>query len=384
MSGPRVTTTGLQSAAQISAAVPPIQWAVASGTVNAITAAFNPTIASVTDGFPVAVRLSGTNTSTTPTLAVDGTGVHTIVKQFNEALEPGDLPSEAFFRFNGTNNTWVLENPATMWREITEWAIAGGSADAITVAYTPAHGSLKDGQLLGIRAGAANATTAPTIAVDTLTARILYKWGKQALLAGDIFGANHEIIVRYHVDTTPWFELLNPTTANPADPTFGNLAKILTADDVAGTNGNSAQPWFATAGGVTVKAGAYAFTGKLYLSRAAGNTSHTTGTLFGGTATITAIAGISRGNDGDDTGNTLLAFKSLWFNAATVTVVKGASTSTTEQIVLEVEGTVVFSGGGTFIPQYQFSATPGGAGTAKKGSYFALRAINANPQGTWA
>ncbi len=76
------------------------------------------------------------------------------------------------------------------------------------------------------------------------------------------------------------------------------IFKILTGDDT-GANSNTAQPWLPTAGGVAVEAGTlYWFEGHLHLSRSAGNTSHTTSILFGGTATLTFITGIAECKEG--------------------------------------------------------------------------------------
>lgn len=379
MSGPIVGVTGLQSAAAPRTTLPGVQWAIATGTTDIITAAYTPQVKAVSDGMILGARLTATNTTTTPTFNADGTGPHTIVKQFNEALEPGDLPAEALFRFSAVNNTWEIVNPATMWREVTEWAVAGGSADAITATYTPAHGTLRDGMLFGIRAAAANATTVPTFAPDTQPSGIIYKLNKAALLANDIYGANHEILLRYHVDTTPWYELLNPSTAFPADPTFGVKFAELTAD--AATNANDTSAHAITGLGVTLAIGTYQFNGKIHTTRAAGTTSHSTSFLFGGTATLTRIDFVVRSRTGDAIAQA--AVDSVRFSSAAAVVVKGASTSATEDVDLEIEGVVVVSVAGTLLPEMQYDTAPGGVTTPKAGSYFSYTP-RTNPQGTWA
>jgi hypothetical protein len=156
------------------------------------------------------------------------------------------------------------------------------------------------------------------------------------------------------------------------------------ASDEAGGNVDTAQPWFPTAGGVLVSAGqSYAFKGQLRLSRAAGTVSHTTGVLFGGTATLTQISYLARCKEGD--ANTLADLSAIWAAAATELVVKAASTSTTEQIIIEVEGIVVINAAGTLIPQFQYSAAPGGAPSVLTGSNFFLKPLGAATEyGTWA
>lgn len=90
------------------------------------------------------------------------------------------------------------------------WVVAGGTADALTATYTPSIASLTDGLICFVRAGAANATTTPTFAPNGLTAHTITKNGGQALVAGDIYGAGHEIALRYKLSSTLW-ELLNPS-----------------------------------------------------------------------------------------------------------------------------------------------------------------------------
>lgn len=165
----------------------------------------------------------------------------------------------------------------------------------------------------------------------------------------------------------------------------GVLFKALSSD-ATGSNVNTAQPWFPTAGAVTVAATTtYAFDGFLYLTRAAGSTSHTTSLLFGGTATLTGIHYVAQAITGDTGANT--ALNATVGSSASANVVKAASTSTTEVIVLRVTGIVRINAAGTLIPQFQYSAAPGGAPTVKADSFFRLYPIGDNTvttRGTWS
>ncbi|HKJ73009.1 MAG TPA: hypothetical protein VKA19_02745, partial [Alphaproteobacteria bacterium] len=96
------------------------------------------------------------------------------------------------------------------------WVDGGGTADAITATYSPAITALVDGMLLGVRATAANTTTTPTFAPTGLTAHTIVKKGGTALVAGDIAGDGHDILLRYDSTNTQW-ELLNPATVNNSD-----------------------------------------------------------------------------------------------------------------------------------------------------------------------
>jgi hypothetical protein len=109
--------------------------------------------------------------------------------------------------------------------------LRGGAADAITATLTPALTALSDGQLCFIRALLANATTTPTFAPNGLTAHTITKFGGTALVAGDIVGNLHEIVLRYNLANTRW-ELLNPAygkVAADTEPTF----QILTSGSSA-------------------------------------------------------------------------------------------------------------------------------------------------------
>lgn len=122
------------------------------------------------------------------------------------------------------------------------WVDGGGTADAITATYSPAITALVDGQLCCVRATAANATTTPTFAPNGLTARTIVKTGGAAMVAGDIVGDGHELLLRYDLSNTRW-ELLNPTytptslglvigsavQAYDADTLKADVADVLTA-----------------------------------------------------------------------------------------------------------------------------------------------------------
>jgi hypothetical protein len=159
------------------------------------------------------------------------------------------------------------------------------------------------------------------------------------------------------------------------------LYRVLDAD-AAGSNVNTAQPWFPSAGGVTVQAATlYTFDGVLNITRAAGTTSHTTGMGFGGTATITSFNARYACGEGDVA--TLADDDCISATSAANINVKAASTSATEIIKAAVSGAVLINAAGTFIPQFTYSAAPGGAPTIEAGSWFELRK-RATSKGAWA
>ncbi len=121
------------------------------------------------------------------------------------------------------------------------WADGGGTADAITAAYSIPITTLVDGQLCYVRATAANATTTPTFSPSSLTARTIVKQGGSALAAGDISGDGAELILRYDLANTRW-ELLNPKAVIPqtipytAASTSGPASLEFAEDTDNGTN----------------------------------------------------------------------------------------------------------------------------------------------------
>jgi len=117
------------------------------------------------------------------------------------------------------------------------WAIAGGTADALTALYSPNTMAPVDGQLYWVRATAANATTTPTFSPDADTPRVIVKYGNDPLAAGDINGAGHELILRYRASDTK-YELLNPFVNTPPTPNAAAISvnnagfTVLTGTDV--------------------------------------------------------------------------------------------------------------------------------------------------------
>lgn len=171
----------------------------------------------------------------------------------------------------------------------------------------------------------------------------------------------------------------------PTSTGYGEMIERRLDAAQTGTNGTAAQNWFPTLGAASVEAGCvYEFDGLLNMTRAAGTTSHTTSMLFGGTATLTSILWRVHCNTGDTLANAALNHAAG--RSASAVVVKAASTSATEEVSLRVEGSVKINAGGTFIPQFSYSAAPGGAPTIQIGSYFFLlkKGTGFNQRGAWA
>lgn len=141
------------------------------------------------------------------------TGLSTCITKNGQTTITANLPM-AGFRHTGVGNGSARNDYAALGQVqdgSVNWVAAGGTADALTAAYTPTLTAVANGMILATRAASANATTTPTFSPDGLTARTIVKEGGAALRAGDIAGANHEILLRYMSASTRW-ELLNPAT----------------------------------------------------------------------------------------------------------------------------------------------------------------------------
>ena len=120
-------------------------------------------------------------------------------------------------------------------------AIAGGTADALTAAYSPPKTSFGTGQTFLIRAANANLTTTPTLTVDALPAKTIVKGSNGALVAGDIAGAGHWLELQY--DTTlDKLVLQNPATGITGGGGVGGSTGRLLSKSVITSSGTWPRP----------------------------------------------------------------------------------------------------------------------------------------------
>lgn len=160
---------------------------------------------------------------------------------------------------------------------------------------------------------------------------------------------------------------------------------------LAGTQATTAQNLLGV--GVTLSSNTvYAFDAYFPMSKSAGTTAHSISSLFGGTATINNITYALSQAGSSAVGvvfTTRLALDIIFVQTASAQVAVGPGLSGTSAIVhLRYSGTVSINAGGTFIPQYQLSAAPGGVWTVAAGAYFLIYPISAagsnTSVGTWA
>lgn len=154
---------------------------------------------------------------------------------------------------------------------------------------------------------------------------------------------------------------------------------IALTTNYTGTDNTSAQKVFdaSTNGAVTLAAGTtYFMEAVYYITRSAGTTSHTLSTLFALSGTLTSIAYTAETTS--TAGNALGTVSRIYATGATAVVVTAANTDANENITLAIRGMVRTNTAGTFTPQIQYSAAPGGAPTILANSFFKLTPIGNN------
>jgi hypothetical protein len=158
---------------------------------------------------------------------------------------------------------------------------------------------------------------------------------------------------------------------------------------LAGSNVNTAQSFLGV--GVTLSSSTvYAFEAYFPMSKTAGTTAHSISLLFGGTATLNNIGySAMTGSSSNSAFTTAIGPSLYYFQVATASAFTGVGLTVNTVIAhVRMTGTVSINSGGTFIPQYQLSAAPGGAYTVALGAYFRIYPVGAaganTAVGTWA
>jgi hypothetical protein len=261
-----------------------IQWLTSVSGTDTITASATPTPTAYAAGQTFRFIAAATNTGAV-TLNVSGLGVKSVTKEGTTALVAGDILSGQVVTvtYDGTqfqlvtprvsttptaatstNTTRVASTEFVHAVSVTRRAAsAGGTADAITVAYTPTVTALVNHMELFVRASAANTTATPTLSVDGLPAKTIVKGNNLPLLAGDIPGAGFHMHVRYD-QTLDKFQLMNPAAPVTSLPMSGAdiLAAIISAGGVAQSHlktTDGSVSWTGTQGSRTLPGGEYGF-----------------------------------------------------------------------------------------------------------------------------
>ena len=98
----------------VAAMLDSARYAIDGGQINTLVASVSPAPVALGQFAQVRVRVAFTNTSTTPTLNINGFGPLTIVRQDGSALAAGDLQANriAHFVYDNVANAWRLGGPA--------------------------------------------------------------------------------------------------------------------------------------------------------------------------------------------------------------------------------------------------------------------------------
>jgi len=105
--GGNLAAGGTPTASQISGA----QYAASTNTADAYSVTLSPTIATYADGLTVRFLPSASNTTTTPTINVNGIGASTVTLMSGSAVAAGDLSTSAVASVVRKGTTWQLQNP---------------------------------------------------------------------------------------------------------------------------------------------------------------------------------------------------------------------------------------------------------------------------------
>ena len=119
-----------------------------------------------------------------------------------------------------------------LMRATEDQVTAGGTADVLTANFVN-NVVLAEGVTICIKAALANTTATPTLDVDGTGAKTIVKDSGAALVAGNIAGSNHRLILKYDASNTVWV-LINPAvTATTIGPIIYPVGSIYTNAAVA-------------------------------------------------------------------------------------------------------------------------------------------------------
>jgi hypothetical protein len=127
-----------------------------------------------------------------------------VMMEIINVVEGGGLAATA-----ATRNQMKLAIDILIRKRAGAFCAAGGTADAITGAFTPAVTADSDGLTVSVRAAGANTSTTPTFKADGTAVVTIVKENNQPLLPGDIPGAGHWMVLVYDATLTRWV-LANP------------------------------------------------------------------------------------------------------------------------------------------------------------------------------
>lgn len=144
-------------------------WVAAGGTVDVITATYNPAITALVDGQTCTFRALGANATTTPTFSPSGLTARIITRNGGSALQLGDIPgnlAEVLLKYNLANTRWELMNPAVPLA--TSLFTTGDAKVTIKTVADTGWVLFNDGTMGNAASGGTTRANADTVALFTL------------------------------------------------------------------------------------------------------------------------------------------------------------------------------------------------------------------------
>jgi hypothetical protein len=173
-----------------------IPYALTTGD-DAMVGTFDPLPTGLYAGLTVAIKKNANANTGAVTFNGSAFGVKDVVHVDGLALQAGDLPGNGMFIliYNGTQ--WVLVTRSKRGPDIKlPYAVAAGTADAITATFNPVPTSLFAGLVVALKIGAATNTGAVTLNANGLGVVSVKNTDLTALTAG-MLPANGVIVLVY-------------------------------------------------------------------------------------------------------------------------------------------------------------------------------------------
>lgn len=222
-----------QAAAEAAAASVGMRAAsTVGGTADAITATFSPVFANLAAaaGIVLAVPVAGANTSTTPSIAIDGLTAKTIVKNSDSALVVGDIPgadSVILVVYDASIDKFQLLNPSGLV------ATASVAAHATTMNLWAA----KENVLTGGAVTVTDIVDAPYAgAVTWVKMNAAHVWDDGAVFnvqGGADYTAAADDWIRIYATTVSTFEItVFKANGTPTAFAAGTVLQVVSATDV--------------------------------------------------------------------------------------------------------------------------------------------------------
>lgn len=257
--------------------------------------------------------------------------------------------------------------------------ITGGNI--LTAGLISSTGNITGGNVLtaglistagNVQAAFTNARLRPTIGSTALSALQFTAGDVLTVPAAGAF--EYDGTVFYNTPTANRRGLL-PAMMYRVQAGNNTLSDVLTAQNV-----------FSSPAAITLDAStAYIMEAVYYITRAAGSNAHTLSTLFALSGSLTSITYTAETTS--TAGNILGTVSRIYATAATATAVTASNTDTNENITVVLRGIIKTNASGTFTPQIQYSAAPGGAPTVLANSYIRLIPIGTSSVasvGSWS